>query len=184
MSKRARAADAAPARSHRHLPVELRKVNVSTFGKAIGVQEAYKAGLAAGRKGGSGAGAPRSSGSPSKILELLVACQSRLPEDLDTWPCRSRSRLAGGVSLQARDSQIEASEAQFRAQGSGTVERRRSRGSRGVAWGPRRWRVAGSWGESTSKVCSHGARHRAHLVELTGHPAPGSRAASRAPASA
>ena len=28
------------ARSHRHLRVQLRKPNVSTFGKAIGVQEA------------------------------------------------------------------------------------------------------------------------------------------------
>ena len=67
----------------------LRKANVSTFGKAIGVQEAYKAGLAAGRKGGSGTCALRSRGSPSRHLELLVACRLRLRAHLDGTPCRS-----------------------------------------------------------------------------------------------
>ena len=67
----------------------LRKTNVSTFGKAIGVQEAYKAGLAAGRKGGSGTCALRSRGSPSRHLELLVACRLRLRAHLDGTPCRS-----------------------------------------------------------------------------------------------
>ena len=78
------------ARSHRHLRVELRKTDVGTFVKAIGIQEACKAGLAAGRKGGSGALALKSrcSGSPSKVLEPLVACRSRLREDLDALPCR------------------------------------------------------------------------------------------------
>ena len=56
---------------------------MSTFRKAIGVQEAYKAGLAAGRKGGSGVFALKSSGSPSKILELLVACRSRRRAELE-----------------------------------------------------------------------------------------------------
>ena len=49
-------------------------------------------------------------------------------------------------------------------QGSSALERRQSRGMRGGAWGPRRWRVAESWGESTSKLCSHGPRHWTHLV--------------------
>ena len=44
-----------------------------------------------------------------------------------------------GASLKARESQTEVSEPQSWAQGSCTLERRRSRCMRGWAWGPRRW---------------------------------------------
>ena len=85
------------------------------------------------------------------------------------------------VSLKARESTTVASEPQFRAQGTSTLERQRSRGMRGGAWGPWQRRTAGSGRGWASKLCSHGARHRTHLEECPAHPAPGSWAASRAP---
>ena len=61
-------------------------------------------------------------------------------------PCASRGVTVFSLkpaclrlSLEARESKTEAGEPQFRAQGSSTLECRRSRGMRGGAWGPRRW---------------------------------------------
>ena len=85
---RVRVADALAARSQRHLRAKLRKEKVRSFRRSIGVLVAWKGSLATGRKGGCGSRALRSSSSPSRHLELLVACLSRLRAHLDATPCR------------------------------------------------------------------------------------------------
>ena len=72
-SKRGRAADAAAARCQRHLPVGICKQTVRSFGRASKVQVAWKVSLTAGRQAGWCAGAAGAAGSPSRLLELLVA---------------------------------------------------------------------------------------------------------------